>query len=313
MNTLAVTNPARPGPRAAPRAANLQYEALLREPANFTAADRVVAIPASGLGPTGLAVGVFEPDGPARAVLVFYHGGGAHRAAYGGMADRIRRIAPIAVLTPDLRGHGGSGGARGFAATPEGVWADVDLTVAWARRAYPGAAVFVGGHSSGAGMTVNWASHRADAAADIAGLVLLAPMLTARPNGFAQARPWVFMAYRLSAGRLMARAAAVRFAYPPGEAAARGLVEAYSPGMSLAVTPRDARRALGRIAPPVLMLAAAEDELSDAEATRAVAGRSTFDVVAGSHLSCLLPAALPLARFIAAAWAGPSDEGDHSK
>lgn len=276
----------------------LNLEALLAEPTNFTAPDRMIGLDAAGLAPGGLQVGVFEPEGAARGVLVFFHGGGGSGRAYGGLADRVRRSGPIAVLTPDLRGHGASGGPRGFAATPQTLWSDVDAVIDWARAAYPSARLFVGGHSSGGGLVVNWAGAGSARLPDVAGIVLAAPMLSARPNGFAKANSWAFMAYLASGRRLMTRAEAVRFDYPEDRAAAHDLVRAYSPGMSLAVTPRRAREILRDLAAPVLIVAAASDELFDMSELRAAAEGRAFEVVGGTHLSCLRAAASPISGFI---------------
>ena len=279
---------------------SLDYAAFLEQAANFISPDSVVDIAVPGLPGDGLKAGLYAPEGPPAAVLIFHHGGGASRAGYGGLADALRRAVAVTVVLPDLRGHGDSPGRRGFAPTPETVWSDIDAVVAWARERWPDAAVFVGGHSSGGGLSVNWAARRPAGAADLAGVVLLAPMLSGGNSAFAKARPWVFLAYLLSGRRMMTRTAAVRFAYPPGMAADRGLVKAYSPGMAMAVTPRGAGPLLARITAPILLLAAAKDELFPPAALRAVVGPTPVQVVAGGHLTCLLPAAAPIAAFLRA-------------
>ena len=279
---------------------SLNYAAFLDEPGNFVAPDSIVERHGAGLGLGGLKAGLYAPEGPVEGVLIFHHGGGASRAGYGGLADGVRRAAPVAVLVPDLRGHGDSAGRRGFAETPEAVWADIDTAIAWARDAWPDAAIFVGGHSSGGGLTINWAARRPAGSTAIDGLVLLAPMLSGARSDFATARSWVFLAYLFSGRRLMTRTAAVRFSYPPGMAADRGLVSAYSPGMAMAVTPRGAGALLARITAPMLLLAAMKDELFPPAAIRAVVGPTAVQTVDGGHLSCLLPAVDPIATFLRA-------------
>ncbi len=282
---------------------SLQFDAFLKASGNFLEPDRLVELG----GPASTVAGLFKPDGAAKGVLIFLHGGGANMHGYGGLADRVRHAAQYAVLTPDIRGHGRSPGRRGYAPTPQTVWADVDAAVDWAQQAYPGVPIFVGGHSSGGGLALNWAARRRATSPTVAGLILLAPLLSAgaerRRNGpgFARARPWVLLVYLFSGKRLASQSDAVRFAFPDAATAAGDLVCAYSPGMALAVTPGNARTALSKLAIPVLMLAAANDELFDAEDLRAASSAASFAIVEGTHLSCLMNAARPITRFMAAA------------
>jgi alpha-beta hydrolase superfamily lysophospholipase len=240
-------------------------------------------------------------------VLIFYHGGGANMVGYGGLAHTLRQTAPIAVLTPDIRGHGRSSGPRGFAPTPDLVWSDIDAVIAWVVATFPRTPVFVGGHSSGGGLVINWAAHRVAPASPVAGLVLLTPFVGAKLQKpvdktteppFATARAWIFLAYLLSGKRLMARAEAVRFGYPEDRAEAGNLVRAYSAGMSMAVTPRDARAALRQIDTPMLIIAAENDEIMDTERLRDASPLANFATVPGTHLSCFLAAAAPIAQFL---------------
>jgi len=282
----------------------LEFDDFLSNTANFVEPDSLVTIDNHGR----LTAGLFRSAATPKSVLIFYHGGGASMVGYGGLAHTLRLTAPIAVLTPDVRGHGKSSGPRGFAPTPDLVWSDVEAAVAWAMIAFPGTPIFVGGHSSGGGLVINWAAHRLAGAAPVAGLVLLAPfvgMKLQRPGGtFATARAWVFLAYLLSGKRLMVRTEAVRFSYPKERAEAGDLVRAYSAGMSMAVTPRDALSALRRIDIPMAIIAATDDELLDTERLRDVSPRASFVVVPGTHLSCFLAAAGPIAQFLTSHVAG---------
>lgn len=67
-----------------------------------------------------LAIREYEPkNSPPSAALVFYHGGGAHSGAgYQLLARGLVEDYNLRVFTPDLRGHGASGGPRGDAPNP---------------------------------------------------------------------------------------------------------------------------------------------------------------------------------------------------
>jgi len=110
----------------------------------------------------------------AQAVLIFLHGGGAHSGlSYNHIGVGLRDDFDIAVYMPDIRGHGSSEGARGDAPNKEQVWADINTIVQQARRRYPQQPIFVGGHSSGAGLALNYSSWQQGA--EIDGYVFLAP------------------------------------------------------------------------------------------------------------------------------------------
>ena len=66
-----------------------------------------------------LAYRAYLPAEPT-AVVVFYHGGGAHSGAgYAHLAAGLRDGPQVAVYTPDIRGHGESAGERGDAPSRE--------------------------------------------------------------------------------------------------------------------------------------------------------------------------------------------------
>ena len=110
----------------------------------------------------------------ASAVFVFFHGGGAHSGlSYHHLGIDLRDNFNIAVYMPDIRGHGGSEGARGDAPNKQQVWADINTIIQQARLRYPQLPIFVGGHSSGAGLALNYSSW--SERENIDGYVFLAP------------------------------------------------------------------------------------------------------------------------------------------
>ncbi|MCP4321894.1 MAG: alpha/beta hydrolase [Psychromonas sp.] len=120
-----------------------------------------------------LAYRAYLPE-KARAVVIFYHGAGAHSGlTYNHIGVGLSDDFNIAVYMPDIRGHGDSGGARGDAPDIEQVWSDINNIVEVARKKYPGLPLFVGGHSAGAGLVLNYSSWEQRDAVD--GYLFLAP------------------------------------------------------------------------------------------------------------------------------------------
>lgn len=256
-----------------------------------------------------LLVGVFEPKTQARDVLLFFHGAGAHMAAgYLELGLGLHRKTGAAVLLPDLRGHGRSGGLRGALGVPANLWRDVDALVQRALQRYPDARLHVGGHSLGASLCLNWMSHSAHArhqteTARLQSLLLLAPysgldsVTKAPPLGGAPFITWP-----------QGRAGDACLDYACDIAAQAGLVTRYQPAMLDALAPadflaqlRDASRTL-----PVAVVVLRDDEIFDADAllaaieplTRGAGHRLSLRCVAGGHLSALFSIAAELAEAL---------------
>lgn len=209
-----------------------------------------------------LAVFIYEPPATvtkkykanANTALVFYHGGGAHaRAGYTSMARGLAEKFGITVYLPDLRGHGASGGARGDAPSKEQVWRDVDTVLEFvaAKHDASSSRIFMGGHSSGGGLVVNYATAAQEgitattttALRNIEGYVLVSPELgyksgTARPNRteFAAVNVLAFIANGLFG--VLGHSKAVKFNYPPELLKAdKGMVGFNTINMANAITP----------------------------------------------------------------------------
>lgn len=111
-----------------------------------------------------------------RAVMVLVHAGGLHSAlGYPELAYRLARDYRIAVITPDLRGHGASGGEPGDAPRNDAHFRDLDTILSHATVVVPDKPLFIGGHSSSSGLLLNylgWTKRK-----DVRSLLMLAPYL----------------------------------------------------------------------------------------------------------------------------------------
>jgi len=130
-----------------------------------------------------LALRSYQPPESRHAVaaLIFYHGGGAYSAGgYFLLARALAEQYNIIVYTPDLRGHGNSGGPRGDSPKTEQVFEDVNSVFehVLAQMGDLNLPVYLGGHSSGAGLVLNYATKTTVASIfKVSGYILVAPQL----------------------------------------------------------------------------------------------------------------------------------------
>lgn len=269
--------------------------------------DYVVQLPSHDKA--DLSIGIFNPSTAATTdVVVLLHGAGVNmRLGYGGLADTLRHLGALCVVTPDMRGHGESSGRRGYARSPGVLWRDIDIVLDWIQGQKPGARIHLCGHSSGAGLALNWRTRHRARAVDIASLTLIAPFLytkrTVVPSGqdrlqstqrirFANARPWVFAIYLVTRGWFGSTWTAVRFSFPRKFVRKLGLVSGYSAAVAIAVSPQDAEKQLGELDIPTMILAASDDQLFSADRLEQLIQRLHnskvgFQRVSGGHMSCL--------------------------
>ena len=277
----------------------------LAEPESLVAGDGVT-----------LAYRRYAPASP-RAALLFYHGGGAHSGAgYHWLGQGLQTRYDTAVYLPDLRGHGASGGPRGDAPDPARVWSDIGSLITHVRAELPHIPLFLGGHSSGAGLVLNYAG--TPDREPISGYVFLSPQLgpqsgTGRPSlsaPFAVVDGAPFAAYFGSGGKTNGHDHAVRFNYPRELLAADpGLVDAITVTMSVALTPGAPGQQFAALDRPFGLWIGSEDELFVPEAVLGYADRaadvratSHAGIIAGAkHLSVLVRAHEAIGPWIAQA------------
>lgn len=91
-----------------------------------------------------------------RALILLLHSLGEHSGLYSAAAARLNR-AGYGVYRLDFRGHGRSDGPRGDVQNFEDYLRDTDAAVESARRAFPGLALILLGHSMGALVAASYA------------------------------------------------------------------------------------------------------------------------------------------------------------
>lgn len=179
------------------------------------------------------------------AAVLFYHGGGAHSGAgYQHLGNGLQTQFSTVVYMPDIRGHGNSGSPRGDTSTVRQVWADITTFIKHIRAEHPQLPIFLGGHSSGAGLVLNYTSQSNRESVDY--YIFLSPEFgyrskTARPSlptPFAKVNIPAFIINAISGGLVLGHFHAVRLNYPTELLASdKGLVTSYSVNMANALTP----------------------------------------------------------------------------
>lgn len=261
----------------------------------------------------------FAADRPV-AKLVFYHGGGAHSlAGYQYLADSLSRKYRISTYLVDIRGHGQSGGDRGDAPSREQVWRDVSTVLTAIESEMPQAPTFLGAHSSGAGLLLNFLT--GPGAESVHGLVLIAPEFGYRArvkretrDQFARVNYLAFLVHGITGGRLCGHCEAVDFDYAEETRTKAGLLSAYTVNMSKAVTPHDPENQLRRLKGRLGVWVGTQDELFDALKLRqfilAAAGADLavdfYAVGQATHLSILVLVDAAIAQWIGAVAESPT-------
>jgi acylglycerol lipase len=210
----------------------------------------------------------YAPASP-RAAVLFYHGGGAHSGAgYQFVGSGLQTLFDMVVYTPDIRGHGASGGPRGDAPNPKQVWADITTLIKHIRAEFPHLPLFLGGHSSGAGVALNYTSQ--PDREPVSGYAFLSPQLgvqakTDRPSltaPFATVDTSAFVAYATSGGTSHGHDYAVKFNYPAETLASDpGLVASISVNMSVALIPSAPQEQFAGLDRPFGLWIGSDDEL----------------------------------------------------
>lgn len=109
----------------------------------------------------------------AKGVVVLVHGLGEHSGRYGHVA-RFLNDCGFGLVSFDLRGHGKSEGKRGHAPSYDAIMDDIDHVVSEANQSYPGAPLFLYGHSLGGNLVLYYLMKRRP---NVAGAIVSNPGL----------------------------------------------------------------------------------------------------------------------------------------
>ncbi len=111
------------------------------------------------------------PDEPQRGLLVIVHGLGEHGGRYPRVVEKLVP-AGFALYAMDNRGHGRSGGKRGYISAWKDFRRDLGQFVSLVRRRHPETPLFLMGHSLGGLIALDYALHHPEG---LRGVVASAP------------------------------------------------------------------------------------------------------------------------------------------
>lgn len=116
---------------------------------------------------------LWQPENDVRAVVCLLHGIGEHTGRFHHVGDKFNEQG-IALLGADWRGHGKSGGKKGFFPSVEAVLDDVDILLSKAAKLFPRTPVFLYGQSLGAILALYYGLVRKP---EINGIIATSPAL----------------------------------------------------------------------------------------------------------------------------------------
>jgi alpha-beta hydrolase superfamily lysophospholipase len=274
-----------------------QYSATLQDPHFVTTSDGIQ-----------LAYYPFSLTTP-KAVIIFYHGGGLwSNGLYQYMAQELRNNYNIATYLVDIRGSGNSGGPRGDAPSAECVWQDIDAIIHLAHTEHPHTPIFLAGHSSGAGLVLNYSSFKQHP--DVTGYLLLSPFLGGRNSANREHKDpaqrfikdiklWAIILNALSKGYLFNHTPALFFNYPAWLYEQDPLLlQYYTCAMATATSPHDAQQQFVQLNKPFGLFVGSEDEqflpqetIAHAKYAEQLQTSSVAEIIDGAtHLSAIIAA-----------------------
>lgn len=218
----------------------------------------------------------YQPESAPRQSLIFIHGGGAcSRLGYQYLAETLSKKYKTTVYLFDMRGHGLSEGKRGDAPKKERIWQDISEFIDYVKSEINGIPIYLGGHSSGGGLVLNYATWKKRN--DVNGYIFVSPKFGYRSNTdrypflrdpFANAHIGTIIVNIMSNGLFNSHAVAVELNYSQDLMYAEPLiVNRYTCNVVNAITPRNPEKQFRIIDRPFYLCIGEYDELMLAENT----------------------------------------------
>lgn len=249
-----------------------------------------------------------------RAIAILYAGAGLYgNKTYQWVAKTLNEKHNIGCYIFDIRGHGNSEGERGDASSINQVWDDVAQAVELVKSQHADKKLYLVGHSSGAGLIINYAAQRSNRLED--GYIFLAPYLGPQSETekthehtdqrfIKSVRPWIYILGMLFPNTWIIHCKALFFNYSDALLQQDPLiVPFYTYAMSCATTPYDVTPLLQKIDKPVGLFIGAHDEQFIPEKVIAYKNLIHAPVHAqivdnAAHLSILVKAPQLIAEYI---------------
>jgi acylglycerol lipase len=205
------------------------------------------------------------------SIVLLYPGAGLYgNKTYQWVAKTLQEKYQIGCYIFDIRGHGNSFGPRGDASSQQQVWNDVAAAVQFVKRQYPFSKIYLMGHSSGAGLIINYVAHSVHPLED--GYIFVTPYLGPKSNAIYESsdtkvsfiksvRTWLYIVCAFLPQSFLNHCKAVWFNYP--DAILRRdplIVSSYTYAMSMATTPYEIDQLLTKIKKPVAIFIGNQDE-----------------------------------------------------
>jgi alpha-beta hydrolase superfamily lysophospholipase len=229
-----------------------------------------------------LAYRAYLPTNPV-AIAIFYHGSGANSGAgYVPIGEALSERYGVATYLPDIRGHGLSGGDRGDTPSVQQIYNDTTSLIQNIKRLYPRTRLFLGGHSAGAGLVINYAN--SPNRESVAGYLFVCPDFgrksnTVRlggPNSFISVITKPFIVAAITHSVLMSHTYALRFNYSrEALQSGAGLIQYNTVDMALALNPQKPGQEFAAIDRPFGLWIGANDEVMYPDKFIAFAHRAT--------------------------------------
>lgn len=211
------------------------------------------------------------PSNKPNHIVIFIHGGGACSClGYQYLADTLSQKYNTKVFLLDIRGHGLSEGQRGDTPTKERLWQDISEFIQYVKtnNTVP---VFLGGHSSGGGLVLNYATWKKRVDTD--GYIFVSPKLGYKSDAdrypftsdpFAKAHIGTIIINKISNGTAFEHTTSVEMNYSKEAIMAEPLlVNKYTCSTIKAVTPTNPKKQFSEVDKPFLIFVGAIDELME--------------------------------------------------
>ena len=203
------------------------------------------------------------------AKIMFIHGGGSYSKGYFSLAKTLNEKFNIETILMDLVGHGNSQGKRGDCVSVESVYKDIkQLRELINVDSIP---TFLGGHSSGGGLVLNYNSWGKDTS--FRGFIFVSPEFgykskTAKKGriDFAKVKIGKFILNAFSGGSLNQHSYAVELNYPKEILDADKLiVSKLTVNMANTLTPQNPKKQMSNIDKPIAIYIGENDEVFDSQ------------------------------------------------